>query len=73
MPTAPATTIVCRAATTACACWRRSIAPGDLLGISEVGEAAFVDGDAGDPQPLDQLQPSSALTTSCVAAQRDLS
>ena len=30
---------------------------GDLLGISEMGEAAFVDGDAGDPQPLDQLQP----------------
>ncbi len=48
--------------------------PGDLLRIGQMGEAAFVDSDAGHRQPRDQLQFGAQLGADLVviAAQRDL-
>ena len=70
MPTAPSTRVL-RAATTACACWRRSIAPAISVRIGEVGEAAFVDGDAGDREAGDQLVAKLGADLVMIAAKRD--
>ena len=45
---------------------------GDLLGVRHVGEAALVDGDAGDCQPLDDFLPELGSDLVEVATQGDV-
>ena len=71
MPTAPST-IFCRAAMTAPACWRCSIACGDLRRVREVADPRLDHLDAGLRQPVLDLLLQMLGNFRGVAAQRHL-